>query len=127
MSWKCACKEENNSNETRTCKNCGRSRPKYLGIKLDLSPTDKMTEEQKGVWYLMIAYHHLSESNEYLKLEKDLSEKSKDPDYNKTLIEEKIRGIRQKAEDNCSKCLNLVEKAAQFSPNAQFKGEEGIV
>ena len=127
MSWKCVCKEQHNPDDSKVCKNCGRTRPKYLGIKLDLGPSDKMTREQKSVWYLMIAHDHLLESDEYLKLEREFSEKLGDQNYSQPAIESKIAELKSKAEKCCSKCLTILDKSVALSPNAQFEDAKGYI
>lgn len=72
MAWKCVCKIEN-TDESQNCKNCGRKKPKYMGIKIDLGAIEKMDAQQMGVWYLMIAYDHLTEAQEYCDLYADLN------------------------------------------------------
>ena len=49
------------------CKNCGRKKPKYLGIKLNVDLNDKITLEQLAIWHLMVAYSYLIKLDEYLK------------------------------------------------------------
>lgn len=127
MSWKCVCKEQNNPDDSKVCKNCGRTRPKYLGIKLDLGPSEKMTKEQRSVWYLMIAYNYLLESNEYLKFDRELSEKIGDPNYSKSAIEIKMTEFKEKAEKNCNKCLTVLDKSVALSPDAQFEDPNGYI
>lgn len=127
MSWKCVCKEENNSDESKVCKNCGRTRPKYLGVKLDLDSTEKMSTDQKAVWYLMIAYDHLIESIEYLKLDREYLEKLGDENYNQAVVESKMQDFKNKAENNCEKCLNILEKTTSLSQDAQFENDKGFI
>ena len=127
MSWKCVCKEENNPDESKVCKNCGRTKPKYLGVKLDLGSTEKMSTNQKAVWYLMIAYDHLIESDEYLKLDREFAGKLGDENYNQVAVESKMRDFKSKAESNCKKCLNILEKATSLSPDAQFENDNSFI
>jgi len=127
MSWKCVCKEQNNPDDSKACKNCGRRRPKYLGVKLDLAASEKMTNEQKSVWYLMIAHDHLLESDEYLNLDKEFSGKLGDQNYSQPAVESKMTEFKNKAENNCKKCLNILEKSVALSPEAQFEDAKGYI
>ena len=127
MSWKCVCKEENNTDESKTCKNCGRTRPKYLGVKLDLGSMEKMTNDQKAVWYLMIAHDYLLESDEYLKLDKDLSKKLGDESYNQAAVESNVQGYRGSSKTYSNRCLNVLKMSTDLSPEAQFENENGFI
>ncbi len=127
MSWKCVCKEENNADESRFCKNCGRNKPKYLGVKLDLGSRESMSTDQKAVWYLMVAYDYLLESERFAKLENEFSEKLGDENYNQAAIQSKIHEFKKKAESNCRKCLSILKKTASISDEAQFENNKGFV
>jgi len=127
MSWKCVCKEENNSDESTVCKKCGRSKPKYLGIKLVLSPTEKMSPEQLAVWYLMIAHDHLLDSEISLNHDAELSEKLGNQNYDQVNLKLRINEYRDKVESYCEKCQKILEKVKALSPAAQFEDEKGFI
>jgi tetratricopeptide (TPR) repeat protein len=127
MSWRCVCNEEGNPDESRTCRNCGRMKPKYLGVTLETQPTEKMSKEQKAVWYLVVAYSYLAESGECIENCDELSGRLGDSNYNQAAIESKLRELRARANSACHKCLQLIEKAASLSPEAQFKDDRSSV
>ena len=108
MSWKCVCKEKDNPDEANICKNCGRKRPKYLGVTLALESGETMSEEQKAVWYLMIAYNHLNEAREYLEIHRDLSVKLGDESYDQSAVRSRRQEVCDKAESNCSEVDPIV-------------------
>jgi len=127
MSWKCVCKEQNNPDDSKICKKCGRARPKYLGIKLDLAPSESMTKEQKSVWYLMIAYDYLLESDKYLKLHKELSEELKNSNYDRSELSLKTGEFSGKIKENCRRCLAILDSSEAILPGAQFEDVEGCI
>jgi tetratricopeptide (TPR) repeat protein len=125
MSWKCVCKEENNPDESKICKNCGRSRPKYLGVQLNTTSSEKMSTDQKAVWYLLIAQDHIHESDEYLELDRDLTEKLGDSDQ--STIASQTLEYKSEVEKNCSKCLTVLNMTEELSPEVQFENDDGFV
>jgi len=127
MSWKCVCKEVNNPDNSDICINCGRKKPKYLGVKLDINITDNMTEKQKAIWYLMISYNYLHKSEENRKSVGELSQYLGNQNYNQVEIESKIRNFKKKSEDNCFSCLNILEKVSAISEDVQFEDTNGFI
>ncbi len=120
MSWKCVCKEENNNDKNNICRNCGRKKPEYLGIKLDINSTEKMNDEQKSIWYLMLAYDHLKDSNNNLSYYKELNDKVGNQDYDQYKLEQRIKRYNIIVEHDCQKCLSMLEISSMLNKNAQF-------
>ena len=126
MSWKCVCKEEN-SDDSQYCSNCARKKPKYLGVKLEIESTQEMSQEQKAVWYLMISHDHLRDANRYLGSYRESKEHEGDESYNQTSVRNNMVSFQKYVETNCEKCLNILEKSESLFPDAQFKGENGVI
>lgn len=126
MGWKCACKAEN-VDESVQCNNCGRKKPKYLGVKLELAPTEKMNDDQFAVWYLMMAYDHLIDAEAYLKSYEETKEKLGDQTYNQVKIQELINNNMTKIEYNCEKCFSILEIAMKHNPKAQLRDKDDAI
>jgi len=128
MSWKCFCKEDTNLDESKVCKNCGKRRPKYLGVKLDLGSTEEMSSEQKAVWYLMIAYSYFLKSDENLSLHRELLNKVGNENYNQDALRSEMIDAINTAKEDCVKSLDIIKNNVEsLSINAQFKDDDDIV
>jgi tetratricopeptide (TPR) repeat protein len=126
MSWNCVCKFSNQDDAIK-CNNCGRKKPKYLGVKIEIDSTGKLTNEQLSVWYLMIAFSDLAELKKTQELYKDLNSKKGDMNYNQQVIITEINKCNSSAEYYCEKCLKAVEKALSLDPNPCFNDSQDAV
>jgi len=119
MSWSCVCNKAN-EDEVLQCINCGRKKPKYLGVKLEVS-TDKMEAEQKAVWYLKIAFDCLQDAqNTYVYHEKERT-------FIHDIKNEEVKGAKNSIVTNCNRCFTMVDKAIQFAPNPQFQDSDNRI
>lgn len=126
MNWKCVCNNEN-VDERLSCKNCGRQKPKYLGIKLDIDQTQKMDDQQKAIWYLMIADDFFNIASNSLKYYEELKSKVGDERYNTYTVEKQMRANENSVKSNCKECISFLDRVRKLFPEAQFKDSDGMV
>lgn len=127
MAWKCVCKEENNDNNQKECINCGRKKPKYLGVKLDLDYDGPMPDSIKEVWLLKVANSYIDESDNYLKLITELLDEYGEAARTLELTKAKFELFKNRAGDRCNKALQLLKQLVSMSPDAQYESDDGAV
>lgn len=126
MSWNCVCKFSN-QDELLKCGNCGRKKPKYLGVKLEFDNTGKMNNEQLAVWYLMIAYSDLNELKGVREIYKDLQGKRGDMNYNQQSIITEINKCSTSVEYYSKRCLEAISKSLTYDQNPSFTDDQNAV
>lgn len=125
MSWNCSCKQTNDD-ELNFCQNCGRTKPKYLGVKIDFG-TKELSTEQLSVWYLLIANNYLLTAKEYQKLITELIESKGYPPYKEDYVTIKFGNIKNNIISNCNHCLKFIEESLKHNEKPQFKDEDDAV
>jgi len=122
MSWNCSCKQVNDD-ELLSCNNCGRKKPKYLGVKIDFGKHE-MTAEQLSVWYLMISYEYLKTAKAISDQVHELINSKGNPPYRDENANSFFANLKNKVIFNCNNCLKFIEEALKLNPNPQFKDED---
>lgn len=122
MSWNCSCKQVNDD-ELSACSNCGRKKPKYLGVKIDFGKHE-LTTEQLSVWYLMISYEYLKTAKETNDQVYEFMNSKGNPPYRDENLNSHFSKLKSNIILNCNNCLKFVEEALKLNPAPQFKDED---
>jgi len=127
LSWKCVCKEAGNSDENKSCKNCGRKRPKYLGVKLDLDYLGPWPEQVKVKWLMVVAQSYINTSDQHLEEILKLTDEYGEGVYSVESLKIKFNRHKAIAGESCNKCLDILKKIQEQSPDAQYEDDENVV
>ena len=122
MSWKCIC-ESINEDENLKCPKCGKEKPSYLGIKLGLKEKEKLTNDLKAKWLLMIASSHLNSSIENLNDMLELLLK-KEQEGKSEKLENLIYCKRNTAREYCDKCISIAEMSEKMDDKVILEVDE---
>ena len=126
MPWICSCKTSNQDNLNK-CSNCGRKKPKYLGIKIDFSSFIEMDEKKLSVWYLKLANKYLYQANDNLNYLIELIDKHGQTDKVNSKIKFQYETFKNIILSKCDYCLIFVEKALKLYDHPAYEDNEGIL
>jgi tetratricopeptide (TPR) repeat protein len=125
MSWNCSCKQIN-ADALNSCCNCGRKKPKYLGVKIEFG-TSELTRDQLSVWYLMIAFDYLKLAKEASKQVAVLVEEKGFPPYKDSNAANLFDELKEAIEKNSYNALKFVDESLKVNPEAQFNDEDNAM
>lgn len=124
MTWNCSCKKVNDDNQSK-CGKCGRIKPKYLGVKIDISGDIQFDSQQFSLWNLMLANNYLIKAKKKLnKLIEYLNQENTTYDKANATVKLNCDNIRSWVVKYANDSIKLAQLAAGLFDEISYEQEE---